>query len=198
MDRLTRLSSYLYEDRVNLIQEMLRPLLDGETVHCQFVPGALGNNSRVISSQSRQAKRPENYHDWRFPIKLAPRIWFHYFEIWMLINNGRHCSLNRAYLHLYIRNDRDLDPLLCVHSDPLEQPTDPDDEKLRWQCEFKRGPHLHVSTAGDLAHCHFPLNYGHLESVLSSIEDLTKAMADAIQVVRREVVEVYAASRQKF
>ncbi|MFI5387208.1 MAG: hypothetical protein ACHQ50_13945 [Fimbriimonadales bacterium] len=179
------------------VEEMLRPPVDGETVHCQFVPGALGNNCHVISSQSRQGKRPDDYHDWRFPIKAAPRVWFHYFEIWTRTNLGRHCSLNRAYLHLYIKKERDLDPLLCVHSDPLEQPADPEDERLRWQCEFKRGPHLHVSTAGDLAHCHFPLNYGHLDSVLSSIEDLTKAMADAVQIVRREVVEVYAASPWK-
>ena|SRR5271157_1171501 len=100
MERLTLPSTYLFNERVEHVQKILRPLVDGKIVHCQFVPGALGNNSQVISSQSRQGKKPDNYHDWRFPTKAAPRVWFHYSEIWTLTNLGRHCSLNRAYLHL--------------------------------------------------------------------------------------------------
>lgn len=197
MPGLITSSAYLYEERIGLVQEMLRPLADGAIVHCSFAPGALGDGSQVITSQNGLAKRPDNYHDWRFPVKSAPTVWFHYFEIWRLLKSGRDCSINRAYLHLYIKRQRELDPLLCIHSDPLEEPTNINDERLVWQCMFKKGPHLHVSTAGELAHCHFPLNYGHLDNVLSSIEDLTKAMSDAVLIVRREVVELFSSPSRR-
>jgi hypothetical protein len=189
-------SAYLYSERISHVQELLRPLCDGDTIHCQFVPGTSGS-SKVISSKSRQAKTPDNYHDWRFPTKAAPRIWFHYYEIWNLIGVGRDCKINRAYFHLYIidRPSQKFDQIICVHSDPDEQPADPSDEKLTRQCRYKRGPHLHVLTAGELAKCHFPLNLGHLDQVLSSIDDLTKALADAVEVVRNEIVELYINSK---
>lgn len=197
MDALTLPANYLYDERVDIVKEILRPLVDGGTVHCVFAPKALGPGTQVITSPNGQAKKPDNYHDWRFQIKSAPSVWFHYFEIWKLLDLGRHCSLNRAYLHIYVKRERDLDQIVCIHSDPLEVPEDPDNEHLVWQCRFKRGPHLHVSTAGDLAHCHFPLNYGHLDTVLSSIDDLTKAMADAVQIVRLEVVERFTAQAKR-
>ncbi len=198
MNGLTLPSSYLYTDRVGRVEELLRPLCDGDTIHCTFVPGTPGN-SKVISSLSRQAKTPDNYRDWRFPVRAAPKVWFNYFEIWNLLNNGRDCRLYRAYLHLYLidKSAQKLEQIVCVHSDPDEQPTDPDDDKQRRQCLYKRGPHLHIMTAGELAHCHFPLNLGHIDQVLSTIDDLTKAIADAVEIVRHEIVEIYTGSSTK-
>jgi len=198
MNGLILPSSYLYTDRVGRVQELLRPLCDGDAIHCMFVPGTRGN-SKVISSLSHQGKTPDNYHDWRFPVRGAPKVWFNYFEIWNLTNNGKECRLNRAYFHLYLidRPAQKLDQIVCVHSDPDELPLDPNDDKQNRLCLYKRGPHLHILTAGELAKCHFPLNLGQIDQVLSTIEDLTKAIADAVEIVRYEIVEMYAGSAAK-
>jgi hypothetical protein len=191
MSGLIMPSSYLYSDRKDEVEELLRPLRDGEVIWCDFVTGAI-KGAIVISSGSHQPRKPDNFHDWRFRTKAKPDLWAHYYEVWEQLGGGKKCRIIKSYLHIYKKNGPNLDQIVCIHSDPHEQPSDPDDEKQRRQCLYKRGPHLHVVTAGELAKCHFPLNLGQISSVLSTIGDLTKAIADAVEIVRNEVIEIFA------
>jgi hypothetical protein len=91
-------------------------------------------------------------------------------------------SLLAAYLTIVELDRSNSVEILGIHCDPTEAGPDP-------QRSFKRGPHLHVKCAREpLPKSHFPFNYGHLDQVLRDCSALTKALKDAMCVVKNEVL----------
>jgi hypothetical protein len=119
-----------------------------------------------------------------------------YQESWCPVNEKRkRYYLEKAYLHLYLTTltagDAAEKEILALHCDPNEA-----DEPPGWKglvhSKYKRGPHLHVSTAEQpMPHSHFALNACHLGSVLISVESLTNAMATAVQMLEDQVLRLY-------
>jgi len=105
-----------------------------------------------------------------------------YFELWKPAGAGSELRLDRAYFTLMqvVGPDKPYRELLGIHCDP--------DDASR----LKKGPHLHVAHAHDpLPHCHFPLNLGHLDSILTDIAELTYAIELALGVVAEDVLPRY-------
>ena len=130
----------------------------------------------------------EHYRDWMFRTG-APAVWGQYFEIWSPEDVGqRSWTLQAAYLTILEIRKSGRTEILGIHCDPADGSSEP-------TRSFKRGPHLHVTCAREpLPKSHFPLNYGHLSNVLQDSAALTKAIRDAVFVVRREVLERFQPS----
>jgi hypothetical protein len=107
-----------------------------------------------------------------------------YFEEWVTSGNQSVWELHQACLHLFRRGSphEPPDEILALHCEP-GLPGNSTHDKL------KKGPHVHVRPAGPpLSHAHFPLNFSHLEDVLRSMQDLTPALQNAVEIVVSEVI----------
>ena len=153
---------------------------------CDFYHGP-EHNCKVLAAHDGEVGG-EHYRDWMFRTG-APAIWGQYFEIWSPEDGSqRSWTLKAAYLTILEVGKGDCTEILGIHCDP----TDGSSEPTR---SFKRGPHLHVKCAREpLPKSHFPLNYGHLGNVMRDSAALTKAIGDAVFVVRREVLERFQPS----
>ena len=110
-----------------------------------------------------------------------------YYEHWRPTDQPEKLRLERAYLNIFLvnRETHRYDKLISIHSDPYE-------EKNELSYLYKRGPHLHVQKAGHpIPKCHFPLNFTELDNVLSSINNITEALKNAIKIVQDEVLIRY-------
>ena len=122
--------------------------------------------------------RSRDYLEWRFRSE-AKGVSCQYFEVWNDAGPQSLLRLGCAYFTVLVLDNasRQYEELLCIHCDP-------DDDS-----DVKRGTHLHVTKCYDpIPKCHFPLNYGHLEDVLSSIHKLDEAMGNVIACVAAEVI----------
>lgn len=148
---------------------------------CDFYPGT--EQDRKILAAHDGHIGGVHYRDWMFRTG-APAVWGQYFEVWSPEDARQHSwNLRAAYLTILELGKDTRTEILGVHCDPADGSSEP----MR---SFKRGPHLHVKCAREpLPKSHFPLNYGHLNDVLRDAAALTKAIRNAIFVVRREVLE---------
>ena len=122
------------------------------------------------------------------------RISFQYYEVWQPQRGTKYAVPIKTYLHLYETRSSLEDPIeiACVHADPCETPKDPDSEWDRRKCNHKKGPHIHIAASDDpLPHCHFPLYLPQLPTVLASVQNLTDAMAEAIELLCHEIADAY-------
>jgi hypothetical protein len=179
---------YVYEDRLAVVQDFLRPLRNGGEVACAFVPGQASKGIVIATWDEYRSDR--DYTERRFRALPANGIWYNYYEIWREIDANHNCILFRAYFHVYRADEqRQLLPFACLHSDPNEVPTDPNDAHQVRVCRYKRGPHLHVLRADEpMPSCHFPLNLGHLDAVLASAASITDAIRTGIDLIHYEMV----------
>lgn len=170
--------------RGNVIRTFLRPIAGR--------PGGPAWDNRptatgFIIATHDGAPPTGDYRDWRFAT-ILPGFRGMYFERWLRVGSDRKqiWYLERAYLHLYETIDHVTGQeaeYLCLHVDP-NLPND----SAHWI--YKRGPHLHVSTARHpIPHAHIALNRGHLDDVLRSVESLSQAMALAITMIREEILD---------
>ncbi len=140
---------------------------------------------------THDGSRPMTGHrDWRFTTKSADYS-ANYYERWVSEHaNGNWC-LSQAYLTIFKQEAfKDEREFLCLHCDPLTQ----DNEA---HAEYKKGPHIHVRAAEEsLRHAHIALHCGQLDEVLSSPENLTTALANAILMISREVLDSSRASQE--
>ena len=175
VDRLVR-------GRIRQVQELLKPLVRARwPVPCCFVKNA-AVKGRIISGHAGGSAHSDHRSLW-FPT-FTSNVQGEYFEIWYPTDGEEQWMLERAYFTLrrVARPMATYQEILCVHCDPLAT----DGEPVR---TYKRGPHLHVVVAETpVPDAHFPLNLGHLNEVLASIQSLTAAMRTAIEVVCNEVV----------
>jgi len=91
-------------------------------------------------------------------------------------------ALDRAYFTLLevVPGAHEFRDLLCIHTDPADA------------LDLKQGPHLHISCAPDpMSHCHFPLEFGFLNTVLEDCNSLTAAMQRAIHIVAIDVLPAF-------
>jgi len=108
---------------------------------------------------------------------------FNYFELWKPTDAQQACwSLNRAYLNVTMvpKGEHNAQKLFCIHCDP-------DDKSA-----YKRGPHLHVDCLDPLGKCHFPLCLTDFDSVLESIDSITRAFAMVAELIKLEVMPRYS------
>lgn len=158
------------------IGRMLKPLHANRLVPCGVTHVRFGHGIVLGAHDGRGKSR--DYRDWHFRSE-AKDVWCQYFEVWTDTDSRSRLSLACAYFTLFLinRENKKFEEVLCIHCDP-------DDRS-----DMKRGPHLHVTKADDpIPKCHFPLNYGHLDDVLTSIQTLHEAMRKAITMVAKEVI----------
>ena len=167
--------------RVHMIQALLRPLRGGRDVACCIDTG-MYHGGKAVAAHDGLASGSD-YRDWRFWTS-ARDLLCQYFELWRPSQGGRCLLLHRAYLNVFWlnRQTHSTEELVCVHCDPGDASQEP-------TCRYKRGPHLHVMKAEEpLPHCHFPLNLGQLDDILTSADSLTGAMEMAVGVISDEVL----------
>lgn len=171
--------------RVRFVRELLIPLRK------QNLPVAcdIGRHQfygcKVIAAHDG-APNNTNFREMYFKT-FATDISGQYYELWKPMGKQEKLCLNRAYLNVYIinRNTHKYDKLVSIHCDPYEG-----NDKV--SCLYKRGPHLHVQKAEHpIPKCHFPLNFSELDNVLSSINNITEALKNAIKIVQDEVLIRY-------
>jgi hypothetical protein len=170
----------LFTDRAPEVRNLLSPLLASQSrFHCGFEARKV-NGGRVLVAHDN-TRIGESYRDWTFRT-FAKNFWCKYFELWKQIGQTQEWYLERAYLTI-LRPDipnHDFDEYLCIHCDPNDLSAEPFGS-------YKRGPHLHVEMAeAPIPDCHFPLNLGHLQEVLSSVNSLTEALRQAVEVLSHE------------
>ena len=123
------------------------------------------------------------YRDWRFATP-ARRCHAMYFEVWNPADRKRY-RIERAYLNIYQRDGRGEETeVLCLHCDPGEPSGAP-------HSAYKRGPHLHLSFAGDpLKRAHLALYVGRVEELLADKDRLYSALRDVVKMIRHEVLDI--------
>ena len=162
------------------VRRMLRPLARAEAGPASVprtVAGAwiLGTHDGSPSLSG--------HRDWRFATPAAHHYAM-YYEVWRRVDR-KNFGMQCAYLNIYRRDVRgDETELLCLHCDPGEASTSP-------HAAYKRGPHLHLSIAGDpVKRAHLALHVGRVEEVLADRERLYAALGDAVQMIRDEVIDI--------
>jgi hypothetical protein len=166
--------------RGNVIRRFLRPIANEKEVACSAVGVAAG---RILAAHDglRMARQ---YRDWRFRTTFRD-IQCQYFELWNALTSGRRWALDRAYLHLFLidRETREETELIAVHADPNNTDADP----LQ---TIRRGPHLHVKKLESwLQRAHFSLTVGYVDRAVASAAELTRVVAETVELVGCEVID---------
>jgi hypothetical protein len=143
---------------------------------------ALGASQLVLGAQDAQ-DRQADYRTWRFNLRPTGFVG-NYFEIWRPVPSNLY-SLNRAYLNLYRLEGLAEVEFLCLHCDP-EEPVG------TTTAAYKRGPHMHISVAGDpFKHAHIALGHSFLASILKNAVTLTTSLHNALRMIDHEVLARY-------
>jgi hypothetical protein len=189
MRRVTMPVEDVFSHRPRQIGEMLSAL-KGSIVACQPHTGMV-QRGKVLAAHDGGTLPESDFHRWRF--RSASRdIECQYFELWRFFGDERTAYLDKAYLHVFEidRRRHVADKIVSVHAE-TQADSEGDFE------QYKQALHLHVDKAAQpVPKCHFPLTISHLDKhadqVLSSVENLTSALAKTVSVMRIEVVSRYA------
>lgn len=163
------------------VRELLRPL-SKQTDGPAWRPTKRAPYNYVIGTHDGSPSS-SNYRDWRFGT-FVPGLRAMYFELWKRVDEESWC-LDRAYLNIFQTDPttRTESKFLSLHCDPNE----PDDAP---HAIYKRGPHLHIQAANDpFPHAHIALTGKHLETILSSLDSLFKAIEWAVYMLKEEVFD---------
>jgi hypothetical protein len=194
---ICKVEANLLFGRAMEVRKMLRPLVRGDSSCCRVNDrDKEGRQCVVLGSFSGSQPSSDFVRDWRFATPVAG-LWGSYFERWIPADTKeKYYYLDRAYLHLYwLAGAQDVSEreILALHCDPNE-PEEPANHPGLKHSRYKRGPHIHVSTAEQpMPHSHIALNLGHLPEVLASFENLTVAIRSAIQILNEQVIALYRA-----
>ena len=175
-------------ERLSMVRTLIRPLRPERNGHPVDAQGQIvftreGNGRKAVVT-IKDTGSGLSYRDWFFRTS-ANLIRAQYFEIWISNESESEWQLCQACLHLFLVQSHDdpLEEILAIHCEPSLLATS---DKLR----FKRGPHVHLKAAKHpIGKAHFPLNLGHLEEVLSTIDNLGKALSDAVHIAQLEVIQ---------
>ena len=180
---LTLGASDLFRQRGRAVASLLRPLAAGQRLKVDLADGMWHGGKAFGAFDAMKPKTDPR--EWLFRT-FVPNISGNYFELWKPIEGGELFGIDRAYLSIFrVVPPATKDYLICLHSDPHDGAPDP---MGRW----KRGPHVHVLKAEDpLPKCHIPLNYGHLDQVMTSMDSLMAAMGDAVNLIVKDVLPRY-------
>jgi len=172
-------------NRVNFVRDLLTPLREQNLPVACCISRHQFRSCKVIAAHDGLPNNI-NFSEMYFKT-FAADISGQYYELWKPIDQQEKLRLDRAYLNIFIvnRNTHKYDKLIAIHCDPYE-------ENNELSCLYKRGPHLHVQKAEHpIPKCHFPLNLTDLDNVLSSINNITEALKNAIKIVQDEVLKRY-------
>ena len=182
--------------RAAIVRKMLRPLVRGDsTCRRSNDRDQQGRANVILASFSGSEPPTDAVRDWRFST-TAPNLWGSYIERWIPDDStARYFFLERAYLHLYKRSgfhEGDETEILALHCDPNEPPEPPNHKGPR-HSRYKRGPHIHVSTAEQILmpHAHFALNLGQTQTSLTTFDTLSSAISSAIKMLDDQVIALY-------
>ena len=170
------LSERNLRERLNTLYKLFDPLRNGRPrVACRFAKGGPAGTTALVATDDRAGAGAYSGESFRTSTEV---LRCRYYELWR--GSARSIfSLDRAYFTLLevVRATREYRDLLCIHTDPCDEN------------DLKQGPHLHVSCApAPIPRCHFPLEFGFLDKVLTDCDSLSSAMQRAIQVIARDVL----------
>jgi hypothetical protein len=120
------------------VARLLRPIAPpAQRLACR--PRWLGRQVVLCAYIGPEPTNPDP-DEWRFPTKI-PQIRACYYERWLATDSRRDkLYLERAYLHLFIRQEQLLEKqVLALHCDPNEAESNK-------HFRYKAGPHIHMST----------------------------------------------------
>lgn len=162
------------------IRNLLRPIARSESGPATEM---LHLGGLWIIGTRDEAQVASNYRDWRFATRV-PRYHAMYFEAWKQIDAKRY-RWQSAYLNVYKRTAGDNEEeIICLHCDPSESAG-------AAHARYKRGPHLHVSAAGNpLKHAHLALHVDQVDLMLQKCQSIHEHLASGIQMIRDEVLDL--------
>jgi hypothetical protein len=114
-------------------------------------------------------------------------IYFNYHEIWVPQNTSHFFTLERSYLHLYLRGVEGFEELqaLSLHCDP---DLDPNDTSFR----YKRGPHFHVGGSNpNIDRAHLSLCVSDAALGGNNLGALMRTLKDSLGLVVNELIPQY-------
>jgi len=156
---------------------------------CDIIPSSKPNiKFFAITDSKYDLTDYSNYREWTFRIR-KPKLLCGYNEIWKTNNIGRFANntewyLDSANFYLHkIEDETSTRNLLMLHSEPNNTANSP-------AREFKESPHIHIECAEHpFPKGHIPLKYGQLDIILASLEELTKAIEEAVFIVEHEFID---------
>lgn len=173
-----RLSEKELARRGARVQELLRPISKWQAgpAWTRLSIGA----SHILIGTHDEAPPTANYRDWRFTISARKHHGM-YFEIWRA-EASNYFSLERAYLNVYERDGTSESEIVCLHCDP-SLPVG------AAHAIYKRGPHIHMSTArSPYDSAHIALHGRDLGPILRSVDTLHSALAWGIEMINDEIL----------
>ncbi|MBD1869440.1 hypothetical protein H6F95_19465 [Cyanobacteria bacterium FACHB-471] len=189
-DKRIVVSPEIFWSRIEVIKKLIEPLAFDKTL---FVGGEPGF---VLAARDRSSKPGARYDDMRFRTKVKNLLAM-YYEKWSQDFRGTEefLYLDKAYLHFYIIEPRSAEEkeFLLLHCDPNEP-------KDAAHAKYKQSLHLHIecSESSCYPHCyiwphaHIALNTGYLDHVLKDVDSLTKAIEEAVCMLKDEVLEPFS------
>ena len=171
--------------RASDIRELLAPLRNGRPTIASNIWSQLYHGCKAIVAHDGVGNT-ESLDSCNFRT-FSKDMRGRYHELWRPLENGRTLILHRAYLTI-LRFDREVhrfDKIVSVHCEPCEE-----GDSLK--CVCKRSPHLHVQSAEHpIPRCHFPLNVSDLDRRFSSLNRVTEALSNAIEILCEELLKRY-------
>ena len=192
-DKRILVSPEVFWGRIEVIKKFLEPLvIDKKNL---FVIGEPGSGY-ILVAKDRSSNPNARFDEMRFRTRVNNLIAM-YYERWLPVFHGKEefFYLERAYLHFYMIEESlaDEKEFLLLHCDPNE-----DDNANH--AKYKQNLHLHIecSDSSCYPHCriwpkaHIALNPGYLNHVLEDINSLTKAIEEAIIMLKEQVLEPFS------
>ena len=142
---------------------------------------SIGGRAFVIAI-SDTIESGTDFTTWRFNTYI-PDFHAMYYEIWRPLYEDTY-YLDRVYFHLYKTKQTKLEETeyILLHCDASE----PEDTE---HSIYKQSPHLHIKCAEHpIPHSHFALNICDLHNTLYSLENLTVAIHNAIEMLDKQVL----------
>jgi len=179
--------------RNKVICKILKPIAEKQL----FVVPVSTTVEYVVSVKDSYSVITNPYTDRRFKT-FIPNLLATYYERWYkkFLENEEIFYLDRAYLHFYLVDQKlKQEKEFCLlHCDPNE----PDDAH---HAKYKKSLHLHIQCSDSSwphcdiwPHAHIALNTGYLDYVLKDISSLTKAIEEAVVMLKEEVLDSFPRS----
>jgi hypothetical protein len=185
----------VFTDRPKTIRKFLQPLVP-DTSKFSVQPKSCNSTEYIVAAADNH-NPSSRYDQMRFKTQVQ-NLRAMYYERWNKFYQGKEefFYLDRAYLHFYFIDTSpkpEEKEFVLLHCDPNE----PDDAN---HAKYKQSLHLHIecSERSCYPHCdiwphaHIALNTGYLDHVLQDVNSLTKAIEEAVWMLKEEVLEPFS------
>jgi hypothetical protein len=181
--------------RNQIVKQFLKPLaLNYKTL--VVAPSGGSSTEYITAARDNSSRTNVRYDEMRFRTVIN-NLRAMYYERWNKTFQGKNefFYLDRAYLHFYLIDPSSVEEkeFVLLHCDPNE----PDNAA---HAKYKQSLHLHIecSDSSCYPHCyiwphaHIALNTGYLGHVLKDVDSLTKALEEAVCMLKDEVLEQFS------